>query len=91
MKIIRFFFEDQKRESSKPFKIIHTLITVSLLITALLAFIVGFGFFIKSALLLGGIMFLVNGIEGYLMKDQRKKIVTDLCVSVLLFVNYFLQ
>ncbi|ALC89310.1 hypothetical protein AM500_05555 [Bacillus sp. FJAT-18017] len=89
MKILNLFFEKQKRESSKPFKIINTLITVSFIIAALLAFKFGLRFFVKSGFLLGGIMFLVNGIEGYLIKDQRKKIAADLCLSALFFLNYF--
>ncbi|WP_043931051.1 hypothetical protein [Bacillus sp. EB01] len=91
MKIVDFFFEKQTRESSKPFKIIHTLITFSFIITALLAFKFGLGFFVKSGCLLGGMMFLVGGIEGYLVKDQRKTIAAHFFVSALMFLNFFLQ
>ncbi|KAA0547100.1 hypothetical protein FZW96_14060 [Bacillus sp. BGMRC 2118] len=90
MKIGSLFFEERKRESSLPFKIIRQMYIP--LIVVILILSVGFGihFFIHSALLLGAVSSFIDGIEGYLLKDTKKRMITDFGMSLLFVVIIFL-
>ncbi|KAA0548497.1 hypothetical protein FZW96_07960 [Bacillus sp. BGMRC 2118] len=89
MKIFDLLFEDRKRESSGIFKVLKRLYTPLVVVIVILSFIFGLDFFIGSALIIGAVTSLLEGIEGLLIKDTTKRILTDFSLAALFLLIYF--
>jgi hypothetical protein len=83
------FFE--KRESTKPFRIIRYLFIIVTIVIFIVAISSGFDFFYLGILfMLVGVSNILDGIESYLKKENKWRYISEFGFAILLFIYSFI-
>jgi hypothetical protein len=80
------FFE--KRESTKPFKIIRFLFIIATIVLFIVAISSGFDFFYLGIIfMLVGVSNILDGIESYLKKENKWRYILEFGFAILWFIS----
>ena len=81
-----FFREVKRKKSSKPLSVIKNMILVAMVLFIVLALVNGFDYiFIRTVLILAGVLSFIEGIESYIHKEKKEIYLTELGFGGLYF------
>ena len=78
-----FFEKRVKKKSSKPFIVLKILLVIIALFILVMSIITDFDYLLRSLFILFGVNSIIDGIEGYFQKEEKRFYLLDFGFGVL--------